>query len=43
MTAGTMMHRTKLPLTAWFWAAHLMTAHSSGMSALQLKGWLGIS
>src|SRR6202171_4590828 len=34
VTAGTTMHRSKLPLTAWFWAAHLMTTHSNGMSAL---------
>ena len=24
ITAGTAMHRSKLPLTAWFWAAHLV-------------------
>ena len=24
------MHRSKLPLTAWFWAAHLMATHSNG-------------
>ncbi len=30
------MHRSRLPLTTWFWAAHLMTTHSNGMSALQL-------
>jgi hypothetical protein len=29
----TTMHRSKLPLTAWFWAAHLMATHSNGMSA----------
>lgn len=43
VTAGTVMHRTKLTLAVWFWAAHLMTTHSNGMSALQLKGQLGIS
>lgn len=37
------MHRTKLPLTIWFWAAHLMSTHSNGMSAQQLKGQLGLS
>jgi hypothetical protein len=37
VTAGTAMHRSKLPLTAWFWAAHLMTTHSNGMSARQLE------
>jgi predicted RNA-binding Zn-ribbon protein involved in translation (DUF1610 family) len=28
ITAGTAMHRSKLPLTTWFWAAHLMATHS---------------
>ena len=37
------MHRTKLSLTIWFWAAHLMATHSNGMSAQQLKGQLGLS
>jgi len=37
------MHRTKLSLTIWFWAAHLMATHSNGMSAQQLKGQLGRS
>src|ERR1700688_3097059 len=41
VTAGTTMHRSKLPLTTWFWAAHLMTTHSNGMSALQLEDQLG--
>jgi transposase-like protein len=43
VTAGTAMHRSKLPLTAWFWAAHLMTTHSNGMSALQLQDQLGVT
>ena len=43
ITAGTAMHRTKLPLTAWFWAAHLMTTHSNGMSARQLQDQLGVT
>lgn len=43
VTAGTVMHRTKQPLTVWFWAAHLMATHSNGMSALQLKDQLGLS
>jgi ISXO2-like transposase domain/Transposase zinc-ribbon domain len=43
VTAGTIMHRSKLPLTLWFWAAHLMTTHSNGISALQLKDQLAIS
>ena len=41
ITAGTAMHRSKLPLTVWFWAAHLMATHSNGMSAVQLEAQLG--
>src|SRR6478752_8769355 len=34
VTAGTILHHSKLPLTAWFWAAYLMATHSNGISAL---------
>jgi hypothetical protein len=37
------MHRSKLPLTVWFWAAHLMATHSNGMSARQLADQLGVT
>lgn len=43
VTAGTVMHRSKLPLMVWFWAAHLMATHSNGISALQLKNQLPIT
>ena len=43
LTAGTAMHRSKLPLTTWFWAAHLMATHSNGMSARQLEDQLGFT
>lgn len=43
VTAGTIMHRSKLPLTSWFWAAHLMTTHSNGMSARQLADQLSVT
>ena len=43
LTAGTAMHRSRLPLTTWFQAAHLMTTHSNGMSALQLEARLGVT
>src|SRR5437879_3947887 len=43
ITAGSVMHRSKLPLTVWFWAAHLMSTHSNGMSAVQLEAQLGIT
>lgn len=35
VTAGTIMHASKLSLTKWFWAAFLMATHSNGISALQ--------
>ena len=43
LTAGTAMHRSKLPLTTWFWAAHVMATHSNGMSARQLEEQLGVT
>jgi len=42
VTAGTVMHRSKLPLTVWFMAVHLVTSHSNGISALQLQAQLGL-
>jgi hypothetical protein len=36
------MHRSHLPLRTWFLAAHIMTSHSNGMSALQLQAQLGL-
>ena len=33
VTSGTVMHRTKLPLHIWFWAAYLVTTNTPGMSA----------
>ena len=41
-TAGTIMHGSKLPLIAWFWAVYLMATHSNGISALQLQKQLGL-
>lgn len=43
LTAGTVMHATRMPLQAWFWAAYLVTAQTPGMSALQFQRQLGIS
>jgi transposase-like protein len=43
VTAGTVLHKTHLPLTLWFWAAYLVAAHGPGISALQLQRQLGIS
>ncbi len=42
-TAGTVLHRTRQPLTAWFTAAYLMTSLKPGISALQLQRQLGLA
>ena len=42
VTAGTVMHGSKLKLSVWFWAAWLMATHSNGISALQLMKQLGL-
>lgn len=42
VTAGTVMHRSKLSLRTWFEAIHLMTSHSNGISAEQAQAQLGI-
>jgi transposase-like protein len=42
VTAGTVMHGSKLSLEIWFWAAYLMATHSNGISALQLQKQLGL-
>ena len=42
MTAQTILHNTKIPLTVWFWAAYLMTTDKRGISALLLQRQLGL-
>jgi transposase-like protein/ribosomal protein L37AE/L43A len=42
LTAGTILHRTKTPLTVWFWAAYWMTTDKRGVSALLLQRQLGL-
>jgi transposase-like protein len=43
VTAGTVLHATRTPLTVWFWAAYLVTTATPGISALQLQRQLGIT
>src|SRR5687767_14512267 len=43
VTAGTIMHRSHLPLRKWFLAIYLMCESKKGMSANQLKRTLGLS
>ena len=42
VTAGTILHNTKLSLTIWFWAAYLMTTDKRGISALLLQRQIGL-
>ncbi|MDP8220102.1 MAG: IS1595 family transposase [Candidatus Stygibacter frigidus] len=37
VTAGTALHRTKIPLVKWFWAMYLITSDKRGISALELS------
>src|SRR4051812_19249026 len=42
VTAGTVMHRSHLPLKVWFTAAWLVATHRNGMSARELWFQLGL-
>jgi transposase-like protein len=42
VTAGTVLHRSKLPLRTWFEAIRLLTSHSNGISAEQAQAQFGI-
>lgn len=37
VTSGTVMHRTKLALMIWFWAAYLMSQDRRGVSAMHIS------
>lgn len=43
LTVGTVMERTRTPLSTWFWAAYLVASHTAGMSATQFQRQLGLS
>jgi transposase-like protein len=43
VTVGTVMERSKIPLTKWVLAAHLMASSKKGMSAKQLERMLGVT
>ena len=43
ITAGTIFHSTKLPLTTWFLGLYFITQDKKGISSLELKRCLGIS
>ncbi|MDT3683837.1 MAG: IS1595 family transposase [Pseudorhodoplanes sp.] len=43
VTVGTVFERSKIPLSKWWLAMHLMAASKKGMSAHQMSRMLGIS
>jgi transposase-like protein len=42
LTAGTILHNTKTPLTVWFWATYLTVTDKRGLSALLLQRQMGL-
>lgn len=42
VTAGTVLHRTRIPLRKWFWAIFIFSRHKKGISAQQLCRDLGL-
>jgi transposase-like protein len=43
VTVGSVVHRSKLPLTKWVAAIHLMASSKKGMSAHQLHRMIGVT
>jgi transposase-like protein len=43
VTAGTVFHKTKLPLSYWFWAIFLVANDKRGISAMTLARFLDVS
>ena len=42
VTAGTIFHKTRVPLTGWFWAMYRLSHDKKGISAMQLKEEIGV-
>lgn len=43
ITAGTVMHRSKINVHIWFWTAYLVATQKPGVSALELQSRFGIA
>lgn len=43
VTAGSVLHATRVSFRLWFWAAYLVATHTPGMSAVQLQRQLGLT
>lgn len=42
ITVGTVMERTRIELSTWFWGAYLLSSMTPGMSAVQFQRQLGL-
>lgn len=42
-TAGTIYHRSRVPLTDWFYAVYMMSSNKAGTSAMQIQRELGVT
>ena len=42
VTSGTIFHKTRTPLTSWFWAIYRMSHDKKGISAMQLSKEIGV-
>src|ERR1035438_7841563 len=43
LTVGTVMERSHMPLSTWFWAAYLVASQTPGISAVQFQRQLGLT
>lgn len=43
VTAGTLFHRSHLPLTKWFWALYWVSTDKGSISALRLSKLIGVT
>src|SRR6516162_6671356 len=43
VTAGTIFHKTRVPLREWFWAIYRLSQGKKGIWALQLSKEIGVS
>ncbi len=43
LTVGTVMERSRTPLSTWFWAAYLVASQTKGISVVQFQRQLGLT
>ena len=43
LLVGTVMERSHMPLSVWFWAAYLVASQTPGISAAQFQRQLGLT